>query len=221
MQHLEFCPGKHVNKCNELKNLHELVVQLNSKDSSVILDVLETIIHEIEYIPIEYCHEEQFSELLDGLETLLGDIQSKLAEKAISVIEILWEKRFTMIISERTKLLSIFKEKYLGKIMKEAILNLYTQASVKERIAFSIFYVTIDGVYDACYIPILDMIQSKLNVEEEYQFQHPSDENHKSKWYKYGVSNLEVSITAFSFYAMISDKFAKEIAKKDGINIGL
>ncbi|KAA6389456.1 MAG: hypothetical protein EZS28_015014 [Streblomastix strix] len=64
------------------------------------------------------------------------------------------------------------------------------------------------------------MIESKLK-EEEYLLHHPIDLNHESKWSKYGLSTLEVLVAAFGCYAQHSEKFNQEIAKRDGVNIGL
>ncbi|KAA6386730.1 MAG: hypothetical protein EZS28_017742 [Streblomastix strix] len=226
MQHLEFCPGKHVtwniNQCDELKTLPNHIAQLTSVVSSVRLDALQNIFEEILAVKIEFCRAEQFSELLDGIKPLLGDIQSKEAEKVVSIIELLWAKRFDIIMSERTKIYALFKDKQLGRLMKEAFLNPQTPIYIKENLSYSIsLWKCIENVEDSCFIPILDMIQSKLKEEEQYLLQHPNDINHESKWSKYGIQSLEVLLSAFGFYALISDNFQQEIARRDGIQIGL
>ncbi|KAA6397117.1 MAG: hypothetical protein EZS28_007354 [Streblomastix strix] len=226
MQHLEFCPGKHlswdISKCDELRNLPEFVAQLTSEDSTKRLEALEKIFDAILAVQIEYCRAEQFSGLLDGLQPLLVDIQSKEAEKAVQIIELLWAKQFNTIQSEREKLFGLFKEKQLRRLMKKAFLNYSTPAPIKESLALQIFlWNCIENAEDSCFIPILDLIQSKLKVEEEYLLKHPNGLNHESKWSKIGLQNLEVYLTAFCYYSSDSDEFAKEIAKRDGINIGL
>lgn len=85
---------------------------------------MKKILIEINSVQIDLCHAEQFSKLLDGLEPLLADIQSKEAGLAVDIIELLWIKRvFSTVENERIKFFAIFKEKQLGKIMKEAYLN--------------------------------------------------------------------------------------------------
>ncbi|KAA6367706.1 MAG: hypothetical protein EZS28_036767, partial [Streblomastix strix] len=226
MKHLEHCIGKHVNpdvsKCDELKNLPDLVQQLKSEQQLIRLNALDNILKEIGTVQMELCRAEQFSELFDQLSLLIKDISSPEAEKSVSIIELLSTQHLNMVLSEKQITIDIFKEKQLGKLIKEIYQNEKTPALIKESAAYSIFeWETIENAEDPCFKPILDFLQEKLKSEEDRLELHPYNSETEQKRNKYGLTTLESILDAFCVYSYDEEQLQQELYDRGGIQIGI
>ncbi|KAA6339343.1 MAG: hypothetical protein EZS28_052621, partial [Streblomastix strix] len=200
----------------------DLVQQLKSEQQSIRLSALDNILKEIGTVQMELCRAEQFSELFDQLSFLIKDISSPEAEKSVSIIELLSTQHLNMVIFECQQLLVIFKEKQLGKLIKEIYQNEKTPALIKESAAYSIFdWVTIENAEDPCFKPILDFLQEKLKSEEDRLELHPYNSETEQKRNKYGLTTLESILDAFCAYSYDEENLKKEICDREGIQIGI
>ncbi|KAA6371162.1 MAG: hypothetical protein EZS28_033311 [Streblomastix strix] len=225
MHHLEHCIGIHVSsdvsRCDELKQLPNLVSLLISDDSTIRIDTLEKIIDEIGKAKMELCRAEQFSGLLNGLVPILQNLLCKEAEQAINIIELLSNLHFNMVQAEKGKLNVTFKETNISKILKEAFLNQATPSQIKETLVFSItIWNSIDNSTDQCFKPILDYLLDILKTEEERLQLHPYNPDEELKRNKYGYTTLESVLVPFGTFSVGSIDLQKAIINIKGIEIG-